>query len=69
MLLGECLPNGMELISTQLFLIRDGPPSGSSVCGPWTGTEEELSAPADVLHLQSSRNNFVTVLLRSKLWG
>lgn len=42
------VPNGMELISTELFLIRDGPLGGASVCGPWTGTGtgKEPSVPS-----------------------
>lgn len=58
------VPNGMELISTELFLIRDGPLGDASVCGLWTGTGNELSVPADGLHLVLGRNNFLTVLLR-----
>lgn len=32
------VPNGMELISTELFLIRDGPLGSVLVYGLWTGT-------------------------------
>jgi len=63
------VPNGMELISTELFLIKDGPLGGTLVCGLWTGTGKELSVPADGLHLALGRNNFLTVLLQSKLHG
>lgn len=63
------VPNGMELISTELFLIRDGPLGGASLCGPRTGTGKELSVPADGLHLVLGRNNFLTVLLQSELQG
>lgn len=63
------VPNGMELISTELFLIRDGPLGGASLCGPRTGTGKELSVPADGLHLVLGRNNSLTVLLRSELQG
>lgn len=58
------VPNGMELISTELFLIRDGPPGGASLCGLGAGTGKELSVPADGLHLVLGSNNFLTVLLR-----
>lgn len=57
------VPNGMELISTELFLIRDGPLGGASVCGLQTGTGRNC-VPADGLHLVFGRNNFLTVLLR-----
>lgn len=63
------VPNDMELISTELFLIRDGPLGGASVCGPWTRTAKEPSVLADGVHLVLDRNNFLTVLFRSKLQG
>lgn len=63
------VPSGMELISTELFLIKHRPLGGTSVCGLWMGTAKELSVPADGLRLMRGRNNFLTVLLQSKLHG
>lgn len=56
--------NGMELIFTELFLIKDGPLEGTLVCGPLAGTGKELSVPEDGLHLELNRNNFLTGLLK-----
>lgn len=53
----------MELIFTELFLIKDGPLEGSLVCGLLAGTGKELSVPADGLHLELNRHNFLTGLL------
>ena len=55
------VPNGMELISTELFLIKDGPLGGTLVCGPWARTGKELSFLADGLNLVLGRNNFLKV--------
>lgn len=61
------LPSGMELIPAELFLIRDGPLGGASGCvrgGP--GAVREADAPADGLHLESGRRNFLTALQRAE---
>lgn len=63
------VPSGMELISTELFLIKHKPLGGTSVCGLWMGTAKELSVSADRLCLMQGRNNFLKVLLQSKLHG
>lgn len=54
------LPNSMELIPAELFLIRDGPLGGT--LGVVEGSLREADALTDGLHLESGRRNFLTGL-------